>query len=109
MKPNLLKELYKDRESDIAKLDEVDIQNLKKLLREREIANKQLDTAINNIPDGFKSTINNLNKAIQRKLEVENNIGGYFNEKSYSTGFLDAMKFIMRFIENENRNENKRA
>lgn len=68
MKPNFLKELYKDRESEISKLDEEDMQNLEKLLKEREIIDKELEIAISNIPDCFKCTINNLNKVIEQKI-----------------------------------------
>lgn len=105
---NELSELYKDREGDILLLEKEDKKEIKKLLKEREEKNKQLKIALSNIPNGFKNIISNLNKAIEEKLEIENNINGYFNEKAYINGYYDAMKIGTRCIENDDKNENKR-
>ncbi|MBO5348441.1 MAG: hypothetical protein J6A89_01280 [Clostridia bacterium] len=107
-KESLLSFLYKEREFDILTLEKNDKKNLKELLKDRDIKNKQLEIAVNNIPNGFENIINNLEKAIQEKLEIENSINGYFSEKAYKEGFFDAIKCIMRCIDNENNNEHKR-
>ncbi len=101
-----LSELYKDREGDISVLEKEDKKKIKKLLKEREEKNKQLEIAISNIPDGFKCIIENLNKAIQEKLETENRLNGYFNEKSYIAGFCNAINYNIKLVRNNGTNIN---
>lgn len=105
----ILKEFYKDRENEIAKLEEEDKQKLKNLLLERKQKNEQLELAISNIPKAFSEVINNIKVKIEEKLEIEHNIDGYYNEKSYITVFSDAIKLVLECMKYENSNGNKRA
>ncbi len=108
MKIKLLNEFYKERENEIAKLEEEDKQILKNLLLERKQKNEQLELAISNIPKVFPEVINNIKAKIEEKLEIEYNIDGYYNEKSYKTGFSDAIKLVLECMKYENSNEHKR-
>lgn len=102
---NLLNDFYKNRENYISTLEENDKKNLESLLLERKDINKKLEIAISNIPDGFVEVINNIRTSIEDKLDIENDINGYFNEKSYKVGFSDAIKLMMDCKNYENNNE----
>lgn len=91
-----INKIYKIREDEIESVTESDKKQLLELMNKRKEKNKQLEIAIDNLPDiCFEKTVDNLKKKIEEKLEVEYDINAYYNEKSYKMGFEDAVRLIV--------------
>lgn len=87
---DILDKLFKQRENEIY--------NIRK--KERKIVtqyNKEYNdvfVSINNIPNGFTETRNNIQNTITKYLEKLNEFQGIENEKFYKEGFSDAINLI---------------
>lgn len=88
---DILDKLFKQRENEIY--------NIRK--KERKIVtqyNKEYNdifVSINNIPNGFTETRNNIQSSITKYLEKINEFQGMENEKFYKEGFSDAINLIL--------------
>ena len=80
--------LYDARNVELwALTDEEKIEN-------KEINNKDLQIALSNLPNCFEEVCNNIKECVNKKIDGERELTGYYTKKYYEAGFSDAVKLI---------------
>lgn len=97
-----LDKLFKHRENEIYSIKYDD----RNVLSQSNKDYNNIFIAINNIPNGFTETRNNIQNSITKYLEGLNAFQGMENEKFYKEGFSDAINLIFGCFE-KNKKEKK--
>ena len=99
---NILEKLFEQRQEEI-----YDITNNKKnLIAKQSKDYSNVYIAIDNIPNTFKMTRENIKLNMEKYLETLNDNQAYENEEFYKEGFSDAINLIMNCI-NKNYTQKK--
>ena len=97
-KEKLLDKLYDVRNLELwALTDEEKIEN-KEIIENNELNNKDLQTALNNLPNCLKEVSNNIKECVNKKIEGERELTGCYTKKYYEAGFSDAVKLILKEV-----------
>ncbi len=91
---DILDILYIAREEYLYYMTEQEKNKKKELFEKHKKCSEKLDNAINNIPEGFTGTIENINQCMSNKLECDTEVSSYYNQKFYKAGFRDAIKLL---------------
>lgn len=97
-KEKLLDKLYDARNVELWRLTEEEKNENKEIIANNEINNKDLQTALNNLPDCLKAVSNNIKECVNKKIEGERELTGCYTKKYYQTGFSDAIKLMLKEI-----------
>ncbi len=89
-KKDILNNLFKQRENEIYNIRS----NERKVISQNYAEYNNIFVAINNIPNGFTETKNNIQISITKYLEKLSELQGIENEKFYKEGFSDAISLI---------------
>lgn len=87
----ILDKLFKQRENEIYNIRKKE----KKIVTQYNKEYNDIFVSINNIPNGFTETRNNIQSSITKYLEKINAFQGMENEKFYKEGFSDAINLIL--------------
>lgn len=87
---HILNKLFKQRENEIYNVRKKE----RKIITQYYKEYNDIFVAINNIPNGFTETRNNIQNSITKYLEKLNEFQGIENEKFYKEGFSDAINLI---------------
>lgn len=89
---DILNELFLNREDKIHEFEEKEKQ--KKIFINNKLCSENLQIALYNLPDCFEEVSRMINKAVDEKIQAQNEILGYFCEKFYKIGFQDGISLI---------------
>lgn len=87
---DILDKLFKQRENEIYNIRKKE----RKIITQYYKEYNDVFVSINNIPNGFTETRNNIQNTITKYLEKLNEFQGIENEKFYKEGFSDAINLI---------------
>lgn len=99
----LLDKLYDTRNIELWRLTEKEKNENKEIIANNEINNKDLQTALNSLPDCFREVSNNIKKCVNKKIEGERELTGCYTKKYYQAGFSDAIKLILKEAMEDNK------
>ena len=85
-----LDKLFKQRENEIYNIRKKE----RKIVKQYNKEYNDIFVSINNIPNGFTETRNNIQSSLTKYLEKLNEFQGMENEKFYKEGFSDAINLI---------------
>lgn len=88
---DILDKLFKQRENEIYNITKKE----RKIVTQYNKEYNNIFVSINNIPNGFTETRNNIQSSITKYLEKINEFQGMENEKFYKEGFSDAINLIL--------------
>lgn len=94
-KEKLLDKLYDARNIELWELTDEEKTENKEIIENNEINNKDLQTALNNLPDCFEEVSNNIKECVNKKIEGERELTGCYTKKYYEAGFSNAVKLIL--------------
>ncbi len=97
-KEKLLDKLYAARNVELWRLTMEEKNENKEIIANNEINNKDLQTALNNLPDCLKEVSDNIKECVNKKIEGERELTGCYTKKYYQAGFSDAIKLILKEI-----------
>lgn len=92
MTDDILNELFLKREDKIHKIEEKEKQ--KEIFINNKRSSEDLEIALSNLPDCFEEVSRMINKAVDEKVQAQNEVLGYFCEKFYKIGFQDSISLI---------------
>lgn len=92
----LLDKLYDARNVELWRLTEKERDDNKEIIANNEINNKDLQVALNNLPDCLKEVSNNIRECVNKKIERERELTGCYTKKYYQAGFSDAVRLILK-------------
>lgn len=90
--------MYNARNVELWRLSEEEKNENKEVIANNEINNKDLQIALNNVPDCLKEVSNNIRECINKKIDGERELTGCFTKKYYQAGFSDAVKLMLKEI-----------
>lgn len=79
MTDDILNELFLKREDKIHKIEEKEKQ--KEIFINNKRSSEDLEIALSNLPDCFEEVSRMINKAVDEKVQAQNEVLGYFCEK----------------------------
>lgn len=79
----ILEQFYNTREEELYEMSEEENKELEEVLVQRDSNNKELKLALNRIKKLTAISVIDIEKCIQRKMNIEYKINGYINEKFY--------------------------
>lgn len=92
MSDDILNELFLNREDKIHELKEIEKE--KAIFINNKICSYNLQIALDNLPDCFEKVSKQINKSVDKKIQAQNEVLGYFCEKFYKIGFQDGISLI---------------
>lgn len=99
---HILNKLFKQRENEIYNVRKKE----RKIITQYYKEYNDIFVAINNIPNGFTETRNNIQNSITKYLEKLNEFQGIENEKFYKEGFSDAINLIFDCYKKNEKKKN---
>lgn len=97
-KDKILDKLYNARNVELWRLTEKEKDENKEIITNNEINNKDLQIALNNLPDCLKEVSDNIRECVNKKIEGERELTGCYTKKYYQAGFSDAVKLMLKEI-----------
>ena len=79
----ILNQIYNNREEELYETSEEEKIELEEILAQRDSNNKKLELALNKIKEVTSISIDDIEKYIQKKMNIEYKINAYTNEKFY--------------------------
>lgn len=95
---NILYIIYYERDNELCCLNADKKEENKEILKENENNAKDLEIALNNLPDCFEEVSKNIKECVEKKIESERELTGCFTKKYYEAGFSDAVKLILNEV-----------
>lgn len=98
MSESMLNEVFEKREDSIATVTQEEMAEIKDLLQTKKNDYENILIAMNNIPNAFAETKQQIEENINTHLETISFIHSYDNEKYYKIGFSDGIQLIVECL-----------